>query len=150
MTQPLPWARLPRSSRRTATPAHWVPLEAGAVRSPSASNALQRDVAVLPRWPLHGLAEAKLQAPQQLAPRLARLDDVVDVPPLSRHVRVGEPRGVLGHQLLTTSRLVRGSGKVSLVDDVHGGLRAHHGYLRAWPREVQVRAHLLGRHHAIG
>ena len=68
---------------------------------------LQRDVAVLSRRSLDRLAQAELQAADELAARLARLDDVVDVAALGRHVRVGEPRRVLGDELLAPARGVR-------------------------------------------
>ena len=50
------------------------------------------------------LAQAQLQASQQLAACLARLDDVVDVAPLGRGIRVGVLLGVLGDELETALR----------------------------------------------
>src|ERR1700694_5528358 len=44
---------------------------------------------------------------------------------------------------------VLGPGEVALVDDVHGCFGTHHGNLSGRPREVQVGAHLLGRHDAV-
>src|SRR6266550_4010683 len=58
---------------------------------------LEGDVAVLARRPFHGLAQAQLQSAHKLASGLTRLDDVVDVAPLRRDVRVGETRRVLGN-----------------------------------------------------
>src|SRR5437588_313082 len=67
---------------------------------------LQRYVSVLARRALDRLAQAKLEAPYEGAPGLARLDDVVDVAALRGHVRVGEAGGVLVHQLLPAARQV--------------------------------------------
>src|SRR5438128_5148765 len=113
------------------------------------AHGLQRYVSVLARWALDRLAQAKLEAPHQGAPGLTRLDDVVDVAPLRGHVRVGEAGRVLVHQLLPARGRVRGVGELTLVDDVHRRVRSHHCDLRGRPREVQVRAHLLGRHDAV-
>src|SRR5205814_9367325 len=75
---------------------------------------LERYVAVLARRPLDSFAQAQLQAAHQLAPRLARLDDVVDVAPLGGHVRVGEARRVLRDQLLAPRGRIPRAGQVAL------------------------------------
>src|SRR5258706_11010117 len=86
---------------------------------------LERDVPVLARRSLDRLAQAELQPADQLTPRLARFDDIVDVPTFRRDVGVGEFRGVLRDQLLAPGRRIFRAGQVALVDDVHRGFRAH-------------------------
>src|SRR5229473_7299794 len=86
---------------------------------------LQRDVAVLPNGAFDGLALAELQPPDQRTAGLGWLDHIVDVAALGGDVRVGEPGGVLGDELLAPGGGIRCSGEVSLVHDVDGSFRAH-------------------------
>ena len=46
--------------------------------------------------------------------------------------------------------LVRRRRQFAAVDDVHRALRPHHRDLRRRPRQIDIRAHLLRPHHAIG
>src|SRR4051794_37112644 len=63
------------------------------------STSLERNVAVLAGREHFALrAQHRERARQDLA-GLARIDHVVDIPPLGRDVRVGEALGVLGDEL---------------------------------------------------
>src|SRR5215471_11377672 len=65
----------------------------------AAAEPLKRDVSVLAAGPLYRLAQAELQCPDQVTPRITRLDDVVHIAALGGNVRIGEPCHVVGHQL---------------------------------------------------
>src|SRR5260370_10985467 len=99
---------------------------------------LQRDVSVPPRVAAPFLAQGDPQRTDQLAPRAARLDDVIDVPTLRRDVRVREALRVLGDQLAPVRHRVRGSRQLAMEDDVDRALRAHHGDLGRGPGDVEI------------
>src|SRR5581483_12367058 len=75
-------------------------IDRGPQRAGSRAGGLERDVPVLPGRALHRLAEAQLEAADERAPGLPRLDDVVDVAALRGDVRVREPGRVVGDELL--------------------------------------------------
>ena len=90
------------------------------------------------------------QGVNQLRASLLRLDDVVNVPFLCRHVRVGkfvfkflDP---LSPEGLDVGRL----RQLPPVENIHGPLGPHHGDLGRWKGQIVIGPHVLGPHHAIG
>jgi hypothetical protein len=83
-------------------------------------------------------------------PALARIDHVVDVSACRRNVGVRELVAILGD-----ARLGRRLGIVRRPDllakeHLDGALRAHHGDLGLWPREVHVAPDVLRVHDVVG
>ena len=81
---------------------------------------------------------------------LGRVDDVVDVAPLGRHVRVGEALGVLVDQLGPAGDRIGGVLQLAAVEDLDRALRAHHRQLGRRPGEGEVGADRLGVHDHVG
>src|SRR5699024_12050725 len=83
-----------------------------------------------------------------------RRDHRVDVPALGGDVRVDEGVLVLGLQLQTqlvdVLAVRRGLLELVAVDEPDGAGGTHDGDLRGGPREVDVRAHVLGAHDVVG
>src|SRR2546422_5400726 len=79
----------------------------------------QRNVAVLAARRRHLLVHGHVQRTDERGTRLARLDDVVDVPPLRRVVRVGELLAVVLDELLRALLGIVRLSDVALEDDAH-------------------------------
>ena len=95
--------------------------------------------------------EARMsQAPDQDPAGVGRVDHVVDVAALGRHVGVGVALGVLLDQLGPPGRGVVGLGQLAAVDDLDRPLGTHDRQLGRRPGEGQVGADGLGVHDHVG
>src|SRR3989441_4187620 len=113
----------------------------GACDRVTSSNALQRDIAMLLRRIPVSLGGKGGERVDQPRPGVTRIDDVVHVAARGREVRVGELLAILG-----LARL----GRVVLIEDFHGALRAHDSDLRRRPGDVVVPPHMLRVHDVVG
>src|SRR5205814_10598868 len=111
---------------------------------------LWRDVPVLLLRVGVALAGERAQRGDEPRSRLVRLDDVVQVAPRGRGVRVRVERGVLRRELGAPLLRILGPGQLVLVQDVHRALGAHDRDLGRGPRDVVVAADVLARHDVIG
>src|SRR5437899_8366470 len=110
---------------------------------PLIGDSSQRDVAVLPRRVGVALGSENGQRGAQPRARVARLDDLVHVAALGGHVRVAELLAILADPRLAEAG-IGGRLQLTLVQDVDGALRPHHGDLGGGKREVGVAADVLG------
>src|SRR5437763_2382685 len=134
-----------RCSRRAASESAAVPVAgacaAGAWSSAASPTALQRKVAMLLGRILVTLGLERRERVDQARPRVARVDDVVQVAPRRREVGVGELLPVLGLAVV--------GGLFPLVQDFDRALRPHHRYLRARPGDVVIAPDVLRVHHVV-
>src|SRR5438034_6075452 len=91
---------------------------------PLIDHSSQRDVAVLAWGVRVALGPQQRQRRRQACARVARLDDLVHVPALRRHVGVGELLPVLADLRLAEGGGVRRALELAAVEDVDGALRA--------------------------
>src|SRR4051812_23178249 len=109
----------------------------------------ERDVAMLLSGICLALRLQHLEGSNHLWPGLGRPDDVVDIATGRGDVRVRELCLVRRNEPATLGRLVLGSGKLVLVDDVDRTVGAHDGDLGARPCEVDVAADVLAAHYVV-
>ena len=86
-------------------------------------NRLERDVAVLLGGVLVALGGGHLQAGDDLAPRVAGQDDLVDEAAVGGHVGVGELLAELGHALRARGGGIGRLGQLAGVEDVYRAFR---------------------------
>ena len=85
---------------------------------------------------------------------MRRRDDRVDVPALGRDVRVHQGVLIVALQFqpecINVLAIAGGIAELFAVDEAHRAGCAHHRDLRAGPGDVDIAAHVLGPHHAVG
>src|ERR1022692_4036439 len=123
--------------------------EAEATAAQRSRSSLQRNVAMfLARRGVHLVLQHAKRADHARA-SFARLDHIVDEAALGGDERVGEALAKLFGLLRAHGFAVGGRRELAAIDDVHRALRSHDGDFGAGPRQVDVRANVLGSHHAI-
>src|SRR6516225_4981313 len=91
----------------------------------SATNRLQRDVAVLFGRQELALGAQRAERADHLGTSLSRPDNGVHVPSFGSYIGVGEGVFVLGDPLRPQRLRVGRGGEFAAVEDVHRTLRAH-------------------------
>src|SRR5690349_13304356 len=100
----------------------------------------ERDVAVPPWRARSLLAHGDPQRPDELRTRAPRLDHVVDVSPLGRDERVGEPLRVLVDERAALAGGILVRGQLTPVENIHRPFGTHDGDLGRRPGDVEVGA----------
>src|ERR1019366_8126779 len=123
--------------------------EAKATEDQRRRRRLQRNVAMfLTRRGVHLVLQHAKRADHARA-GFARLDHIVDEAALGGDERVGETLAKLFGLLRAHGVPVGGRRQLAAIDNVHGTLWPHDGDFGAGPRQVDIRANVLGSHHAI-
>src|SRR5688572_30322344 len=116
--------------------------ESPAVRA-SALDASERNVSVLFRGILVALGLQRLERINESRPRVARIDDVVEISSTGRDVRVRELLPVLLDLSFSCRRFVRTLRDFLPEEDFHRTLWSHHRDLGRRPGDVEVAANVL-------
>src|SRR6516164_5260920 len=107
---------------------------------------LERNVSVLLGRVLVAFVLEVLQGSDQLAARLARANDLVHESPRGCRIRIREFFPELADFLRPHGGRVGCGIELTLVQDIDGALRAHHGNFRRRPRVVEVGPNVFARH----
>src|SRR5207342_1521231 len=89
------------------------------------------------------------QGGDQLAASLAGANDLIDEAARGRYIRICELFSELVYFFGTGGNRIGGGVQLTLVQDVDGSFRPHHGDLGGRPRVVEVGPNVLARHHAV-